>query len=248
MIIHAYFLAALIWYTGHGEKGTGNWCFKDGVITFEEVFDLYKRHFRGKLLYLICDCSYAGHWIQRCGETLDSMGIGACGHQARQNGILMKIATSCKPDQTAIDTCYTNYGVSPYSDGRLGFFMGKDIGLTQTALFMDFTRARCFSKPEDSCRLGRIPFTIKWNWKQLTHEDKKARLNDRLFTVRGRDRGRKVWHFVIVIEHQLEEFEAAVRTGTVDVADYGHVVASGWGEDPPAETKKLWTTYGPTSF
>ena len=174
------------------------------------------------------------------------MGIGACGHQARQHGILMKIGTSCLSDQTASDTCYSSNIVVLTSDGKLSYFIRKDVGPTQTTLFMDCTKVRCFSKTEDPCRLGHIPSTIRWNWKQLTIKDKRDCLNDRLLIVRGTDRGRQVWHFVLVFEHQLEEFHAAVRTGTIDVADYGHVVASGWGEDPPAETKKLWTTYGPT--
>ena len=241
-----FLFPALIWYTGHGEEGTGNWCFKDGVVTFEEVLALYKEHFRGKLLYLTCDCCFAGHWIQRCGETLDSMGIRACGHQARQNDMLIKIGASCLPDQTACDTCYSSYGVTLESDGQLAFFSEKDIGPIQTALFMDFTKARCFSKTEDPCRLGRIPSTIRWNWKQLLIKDKRDHLDDCLFIVRGKSGGRQCWHYVIVFEHQLEEFEAAVKTGHLDVADYGHVVFGGWGKDPPAETAKLWTTYGPT--
>ena len=172
------------------------------------------------------------------------MGIGACGHQARQHGILMKIGASCLPDQTACDTCYSSNGVTLRSDGWLSFFT-KDIGPTQTILFMDFTKTRCFRKPEELCRFNHIPSTIRWSWKLLTIEDKMDRLNDCLFTVTGKDQGRKVWHFVIVFEHQIEEFKAAVRSGSLDVSDYGHVVFSGWGEDPPAETKKLWTIYGP---
>ena len=34
--------AALIWFAGHGEKGTGNWAFSDGTISFEEVLELYE--------------------------------------------------------------------------------------------------------------------------------------------------------------------------------------------------------------
>ena len=51
-----------------------------------------------------------------------------------------------------------------------------------------------------------------------------------------------------MLEYQIKEFNAAVRSEHFDVADYGHVVASGWGEDPPAETIKLWKIYGPISL
>ena len=30
----------VIYYTGHGEVGTGNWCFKDGQLGIEEIFPL----------------------------------------------------------------------------------------------------------------------------------------------------------------------------------------------------------------
>ena len=234
----------MIWYTGHGEEGTGNWCFKDGVITLEEVFDLYKEHFRGKLLYLICDCCFAGHWVQRCGETLDSMGIGACGHQARQNGILIKVFTACKQDEKAHDTYYTSNAVT-IENGRLTFFAKRDVSPTQTTTAIDFTQSRCFNKPEESCRLHRIPSALRWNWKDLTINDKYTSLNKRILIVRGKDQGRQCWHLAIVFEHQLEEFLAAIRTGNVDIAKYGHSIFSGWGKDPLAETMKLWTTYGP---
>ena len=239
-----FLFPALIWYTGHGEEGTGNWCFKDGVITFEEVFDLYKKHFRGKLLYLICDCCFSGHWIQRCGETLDSMGIGACGHQARKNDILIKVGTACKQDEKAHDTYYTS-NVVTILEGRLSFLRKRDVSPTQTQLFIDFTQSRCFNKLEASCRLHRIPSALRWNWKDLTIDDKYTRLNDRIRIVRGKDKGRQAWHIAIVFEHQLEEFLAAIRTGNVDIAKYGHSIFSGWGKDPPAETRKLWITYGP---
>ena len=240
-----FLFPALIWYTGHGEEGTGNWCFKDGVITFEEVFALYKKHFRGKLLYLICDCCFSGHWVQRCGETLDSMGIGPCGHQARKHSILIKIYTSCKPDQTACDTRFTTNGVRLDSNGRLTLSVWKDIGPTQTTTGIDFTQSRCFNKPEESCRLHCIPSALRWNWKDLTITEKYARLNKRILIVRGKDKGRQCWHLAIVFEHQLEEFLAALKTGHIDIDKYGHSIFSGWGKDPPAETKKLWTTYGP---
>ena len=237
-----FLFPALIWYTGHAEEGTGNWCFKDGVITFEEVFALYKKHFRGKLLYLVCDCCFAGHWIRRCGEALDAMNVGACGHQARQNDMLIKIGASCLPDQTACDTCYSSNGVRLSSKGRFSFFIEKDIGPTQTALFMDFTESRCFRKPEELCRFHQLP----WTWKDLTIKDKTDRLEKRLRIVRGTDEGRQVWHYVVVFDDQLEEFIALINGETVmNLANFSHVIFSGWGEDPPAETKNLFTTYGP---
>ena len=33
-------------------------------------------------------------------------------------------------------------------------------------------------------------------------------------------------------------FLAAAKSGSLDVADYGEVLYSGWGQDPPADIKK----------
>ncbi len=32
----------MLYYTGHGEEGTGNWCFSDGTISAQEVLKLVK--------------------------------------------------------------------------------------------------------------------------------------------------------------------------------------------------------------
>ena len=29
----------MLYYTGHGEIGTGNWCFEDGTSSIQEIFD-----------------------------------------------------------------------------------------------------------------------------------------------------------------------------------------------------------------
>ncbi len=55
--------------------------------------------------------------------------------------------------------------------------------------------------------------------------------------VRGKDRGRPAWHCVILKddEETIHEFHKKVASGFVDFADYGEVVESGFGKDPPQE-------------
>ena len=52
-----------IYYTGHGQTDTGNWCFADGVVTLKEVIGAVrssqKKHLR---IYVIADCCYSGNW------------------------------------------------------------------------------------------------------------------------------------------------------------------------------------------
>ncbi|KLT22660.1 hypothetical protein wVul_1025 [Wolbachia endosymbiont of Armadillidium vulgare str. wVulC] len=57
--------------------------------------------------------------------------------------------------------------------------------------------------------------------------------SDLIYLVRGKDRGRSAWHYVLIDKEKREMFLAKSRTGSIDVADYGEILYSGWGEDPP---------------
>ena len=54
----------MIYYTGHGEIGTGNWCFADGKITIQEILNLVP----GGCFYpmIFSDACYSGHWANFC--------------------------------------------------------------------------------------------------------------------------------------------------------------------------------------
>mmetsp|Transcript_52081 Transcript_52081/g.83019 ORF Transcript_52081/g.83019 Transcript_52081/m.83019 type:complete len:230 (-) Transcript_52081:12-701(-) len=52
-----------IYYTGHGETNTGNWCFEDGVVTLHEVIDAVTSSYPGRpSINLCCDCCFSGNW------------------------------------------------------------------------------------------------------------------------------------------------------------------------------------------
>ena len=56
----------MLYYTGHGEKGTGNWCFRDGKISLQTILDM---HPKGTLHAMIfSDTCYSGHWANFCLE------------------------------------------------------------------------------------------------------------------------------------------------------------------------------------
>ena len=59
-----------------------------------------------------------------------------------------------------------------------------------------------------------------------------------VYLVRGKDGDKPAWHFILVDKVKEDDFNAKVATGTIDVADYGQIICSGWGENPPAEKKK----------
>ncbi|WP_341808630.1 hypothetical protein [Wolbachia endosymbiont (group E) of Neria commutata] len=59
--------------------------------------------------------------------------------------------------------------------------------------------------------------------------------SDLIYLVRGKDRGKSAWHYVLVDKEKREMFLAKSRSGSMDVADYGEILYSGWGEDPPQD-------------
>ena len=59
---------------------------------------------------------------------------------------------------------------------------------------------------------------------------------ERVYLVRGKDKGKPVWHYVLVDKDLLGLFLKKTKGGNVDVAYFGAVLRSGWGKDPPDGT------------
>ena len=219
----------MLYYLGHSEEGTGNWCFKDGTISFQEIFDLYRRHHSGKLLLIIPDCCYSGRWVTDCAKTLDGLVIPPCGHQARENGILIKVFASCQPDQKATEPCYSVEATELANDGTLLFYYMKRVSETQSFCATDFTKLVCLRGLDESCRSAEA--LKNWTWQDAVG----GVLNSRVFKVRDKDRGRQVWRVVLLSsksEEYKEQFLEKLKSGT-NVANWGYIIKSGWGEDPP---------------
>ena len=138
----------LIWYTGHGRKGTGDWVLKDGFLPFEVIYKLYKKCFRGQHLYIVTDCCYSGSWVVECARLLDGDSI-SCGHAAKRERIFIKVFAACLPNETASDKFYTHcQGVKLQSQrdhsktivfAEHRKLRHKDYGYSQTTLGVDFT-------------------------------------------------------------------------------------------------------------
>merc|ERR1719362_1182225 len=54
----------MLYYTGHGEIGTGNWCFNDRTLSIQEIDDMLP----GECYYptIVSDACYSGHWANYC--------------------------------------------------------------------------------------------------------------------------------------------------------------------------------------
>ncbi len=70
--------------------------------------------------------------------------------------------------------------------------------------------------------------------------------NDRLYLVRGKDRGKPAWHYVMVEKPLLGLFLKRSNGGSLDVADFGTILNSGWGVNPPKSIVKEMTTKADT--
>jgi len=235
---------ALIYYTGYGEESTGNWCFKDGTITFQDIFALCNKYLKGKLLSIITDCSYSGQWVVECAKCLDEMGIGACGHQTREQGILIKVWVSCQPHQKAtIGSFVIQEGIDYHEPWNcIAVYPNKKISDTQTTYGCDFTKTRCLQLimkgPTSPCRLPDIPAKYSWKWQDLVKIDHDNTRRSLVYTVRGQHRGQDAWHIVLIETALLDDFKLKIKSGSIDVADYGYVIKSGWGKNSPDDVQK----------
>jgi tetratricopeptide (TPR) repeat protein len=55
-----------------------------------------------------------------------------------------------------------------------------------------------------------------------------------VFPVRGKDEGKPAWHYVILKNEEKYQELKRLKAGTnIDVTDFGEIIESGWGEDPP---------------
>ena len=65
----------------------------------------------------------------------------------------------------------------------------------------------------------------------------KESLSERLYSVRGTDRGRPAWHYVLVEKASLGLFFKKIKGGSMDVKDFGSILKSGWGKEPPESVR-----------
>ena len=164
-----------------------------------------------------------------------------CGHKAREKGMLIKVYTSCKSNEIPTAYCYSMHGTdNDSSTGEMSFWLSEKLLATQTTDGMDSSWLRCKSKTTDQLCTLQSDYT----WKTL-------REKERLFLVRCKDQGRYAWHYVLVVDDEdvLHKFKEKLVSGTIfNVQDFGQVLYSGWGIDPPNELedkvhKKYWTDY-----
>ena len=166
----------------------------------------------------------------RAAAALDNMGIPSCGHHTRECGILLKIWVATVPEEQAKELYKVRHGVLHTKDGFMGTATTWFPNGGSIRSYFNGLVTRCPSKLSNCCSLP--DFCVNYGW--TSQVKSKPSL---IYLVRGKDKGRQAWHYVLVDEGQENAFKEKVSSGTVDVAVYGKVIKSGWGKDPPDDVK-----------
>jgi hypothetical protein len=67
-------------------------------------------------------------------------------------------------------------------------------------------------------------------------EKVKSSSGDLVYIVRGQDQGMDAWHYVRVKDKAvLPIFLRKADGGPIDVSQYGEILYSGWGKNPPED-------------
>ena len=230
----------VIHYIGPGRKNTGDWCFEDGFIEFKDIKDAYMQYFfnknpkyASKCLEVTADCSYSGKWVLDCRDFLNKFGVQPCGHSAWEANIFLKVRASCRSHQVPHSLLYSARG----SDIITGMYnimdLGKyEIGQNQHVINIDSTFISCKKGVayEDPCSLPD-----DYNWHKKSEEE-------RVYLVRGfcGDDNKAAWWYVLIVDDEeiIELFLKKV-TGRLNLGDYGQVLGSGLGQDPPDEIREM---------
>ena len=167
LIIILLYYPVVLHYIGAGRRGTGDWCFEDGFITFRDIAQLYLRashNFKGRVLTIVSDCSYSGCWVKDCMEFLDEQGVQPCGHKAREMGMVIKVFTSCRSNEIPTEYRYSMSGMlNDKVAGVVGSWRSIQLLETQTTASIDSSHLNCNSKIIDE------PCTLQsgLTWKRL---------------------------------------------------------------------------------
>ena len=137
--------------------------------------------------------------------------------------------------QTAIHACARKGSLSI---SRLLTDSGVDINLRdnegQTALYLAVKNKHKYMV---KCLLeSEANVNMKYN----------ENASERIYLVRGKDRGKLAWHYILVEKALLPLFLRRTNGSSLDVADFGLVLEGGWGKDPPENVRKNINEMGAT--
>ena len=165
-------------------------------------------------------------------EYLDKCKVQPCGHSARAAKIILNVRASCRSHQIPHTLLYSARGQGNDKNSGVATYRLNNYEICPDQHTRDYTCSTITCKEgatfEDPCSL---PHDYTWHKKSE---------GERVYLVRGNDRGKQLWHYLLLVddEEAIDMFNAKMKSGAVDVADYGQVLKSGWGQDPPDEVRE----------
>ena len=211
------------------------------IITFVEVLGLYENYLFNRILYIVCDCCYAGRWVTKLAEQLDEKGIGACGHEAKKVGYFLKVISSCREEEKARDGAYIKgRGVTTSAKDRsMQFYSNRFVQGTQITMVLDTTSMRCFRDPSTECLLHKITPRRQWKWVDLV--DNQSVLYSQFQFVCSDTH----WYAVLF---DREACGKILKIFEKDLHRHGFIVATGNELVPPEEEISRLCLYSPLNF
>ena len=229
----------MLHYIGPGDAVTGDWCLEDGLINFREIMELYTQYFKGRVLTIISDCSHSGRWVKEAMTFMDEHGVGPCGHAAKEKDIIIKVYTSCQPEEIPTEFAFsTHCAVTNKKTGNMSYKVHLQ-SLLQSLLpykyqqdpsGLDLTGIRCDNDIFQSCTVAEDS-----NWEKWSN-------GERIYMIKTKDQGIEVCCYIVVDNQKHDSFMDAMENGGMetmaDVHDYGHIKLSVEGKNPPIEISK----------
>ena len=89
-------------------------------------------------------------------EFLDEQGVQPCGHKAREKGMVIKVAASCKSNEIPIEYCYCVSGMNnDKTTGAVTFKISKQLLETQATACIDSSHINCDNRSiNEPCTLS----------------------------------------------------------------------------------------------
>lgn len=188
---------------------------------------LYETHFRGRLLTVVTDCCFSGHWAYQLAGIMDQKGIPPCGHRAEEEGYLLQLFAACQPYERPTMCCYSSEGVSAGKEGLIKFEM-QAVLTRQKTCGIDTTRLGC-SVLERGFSCG---FSLQnVGWRDIPQYQSLNRYIHLIHEGNG-------WLYLLVYEEDEATFRVKVREGIDNLVQHGRVLCSGWGEEPPPDVSR----------
>ena len=127
--------------------------------------------------------------------------------------------------------CFIKEAVKFEEKEKYLWFASIKLSSGQTTMKGDSTICRGGKTFKEACQ---ITCNHVWKWMDKIDAD------HNIYWVKGHDKGKHAWHCVLLREVFIFETQNHCEAGmhSMDLLEYGKILRSGWGEDPPKSAIK----------